>query len=100
MDDWPASLALLIHTLKMPDSRSLAGLVLLMLRCWRVVEGVFMLSVFELLLAAGFAFRGWRLRPRGKAIPIDTATVTPGPTIGCWARFVCRTSLFKPQSAS
>ena len=60
------------HSLTIPDPKVIAGITLLMFGGWLALEGAFMLSGGQLLIAAAFVLVGWLLRKRGTAALTST----------------------------
>jgi hypothetical protein len=55
------------RSLTIPDPKVIAGIALLVFGGWLALEGAFMLSVGQLLIAAAFVLIGWLIRKRGAA---------------------------------
>jgi len=79
---WVVSLlrARMTHSLTIPDPKVVVGITLLVFGGWLALEGVFMLSAGQLVIAVAFVLLGWLLRKRG-------AAALAGASFRRWLRF-------------
>ena len=68
------------HSLSIPDPKVVVGISLLVFGGWLALEGAFMLSAGQLVIAAVFVILGWLLRKRG-------AAALAGVSFRRWLRF-------------
>ena len=68
------------HSLTIPDPKVVVGITLLVFGGWLALEGAFMLSAGQLVIAAAFVLLGWLLRKHG-------AAALAGANFRRWLRF-------------